>query len=178
MVDPIPVQRLRQLVRYDQETGALTWLPRPAEPRFTGRYADQPSLSHVSPTTGYRHGSLDGRDTSAHRAAWALHYGEWPHGQIDHINGDRADNRISNLRLADHVENGRNCKLYKNNKSGVVGVRWVQKARRWWASIRVRQRLIHLGYFTEKDAAIAARKAAEKAHDFQPGHGRKQEQEA
>ena len=90
--------------------------------------------------------------------------------QVDHINGDRLDNRKCNLRLATNQQNSFNKGVYKHNKSGVTGVSWQSRDKRWKASIKVNQKLIHLGNFSNKLDAIKARKEAEKCYfgDFRP----------
>jgi hypothetical protein len=121
---------------------------------------------------GYRRGCFQGREYYAHRVAWALHTGAWPKGEIDHINGDKADNRIANLREVTKVENSRNMPLPANNTSGHIGVAWSKSDKRWTAYIKVGGRRRYLGNFLEKDDAIAARKAAEVRFGFHPNHGR------
>jgi hypothetical protein len=103
----------------------------------------------------------------AHRVIWCLYYSQWPIEQIDHINGIRDDNRIENLREATAQEN--NAFLRKNNKSGIAGVRWYSKTKKWMAYIRVNYKMIYLGYFCSKDLAAAARKAAEVKYGFPNG---------
>lgn len=108
----------------------------------------------------------------AHRIAWAIHYGEWPDGQIDHINGDKSDNRIVNLRDVTPRQNSRNSKLQKNSSSGVNGVRFDKKSGKWKAHIRVDEGTKHLGYFVRFEDAVAARKEADAIYGFHPNHGR------
>jgi hypothetical protein len=90
-----------------------------------------------------------------------MHYGEWPPEQIDHINGIRVDNRIVNLRLADTPQNHANTGPPSTNTSGMKGVRWDKKRRKWKAEITVKGRLIYLGRFKERRHAIVARLEAE-----------------
>jgi hypothetical protein len=159
-----PPNELRQLLRYEPETGKLFWLPRAGDTRgerfFNTRFAGKEALTYLS--KGYRVGSINDADAKAHRVAWAIHYGEWPNGFIDHINGDRADNRIANLRVVDHVGNGRNRKAGANNNSGVIGVGWNKRHKKWRASIRHNGELIYLGAFDNMDDAIRARMRAEE----------------
>jgi hypothetical protein len=82
----------------------------------------------------------------------------------DHINGDGLDNRRSNLRLATATQNGANRKLSSNNTSGVSGVWWDMRLKKWRAQIKVNRRMIPLGQFIEKQAAILARQNAVKIH--------------
>lgn len=84
---------------------------------------------------GYCHGTVNGRTVRAHRLAWRLYYGEWPDGDIDHINGDKTDNRIDNLRSVTHAENMRNRKIRRDNRSGVSGVHWEKSRSRWRVTV-------------------------------------------
>lgn len=109
---------------------------------------------------------------SAHRIAWAIHYGVWPKGEVDHINGDTSDNRIKNLRAVSTSENSKNKSKYRNNTSGITGVSYHKGIRQWTAGIRVDGKRIHLGAFDEKEDAILARMNGEKEYEFHENHGR------
>lgn len=104
---------------------------------------------------GYKRVSVDGVALKQHRVVWALAYGEWPPEQVDHIDGDRANNRPSNLRLAGEVGNQRNVLKHCRNTSGYRGVYWDKRVRRWKSMIMVRGKSVFLGYFD------IAREAAE-----------------
>jgi len=109
----------------------------------------------------------------AHRLAYAIFHGEMPprEKQVDHIDGNRSNNRIENLRLATHGENQMNRNhLDKRNRTGVTGVFWRAGHQRWQVNIRVNRRLIHLGSFTQKQDAIEARRLAEAKYfgEFAP----------
>jgi hypothetical protein len=179
-----PPELLRQLLRYETDTGKLYWRERTPDmfsdqkhsaehicnawnSRFSGKEAFTATDSH-----GYKHGGLLGRQHLAHRAIWAMLHDEWPSGQIDHINGIRTDNRASNLRGVTNQENSANRKLPKNNKSGQIGVLFRHQLQKWQAVIRVNGTLISLGVFVQKTDAILARKKAEAKYGFHPNHGR------
>jgi len=162
---------LRQLLTYDPDTGALTWLHRPdAKKYWETQYAGKPALTS-SDHRGYRHGTILGRKHRSHRVAWALHYGEWP-DTIDHINGVKDDNRICNLRSVTNRENNKNRPTPSDNTSGVMGVYWHNGRSKWCAKIRVERRCLHLGLFVNFDDAVAARKAAEIKYGYHVNHGR------
>jgi len=170
---------LRDLLDYDPETGVLTWRERPLEyfsserehKRWNTRYAGTCALNCLD-TTGHKHGLIFRKTFSAHRVAWAIHYGGWPWLTIDHINGDPADNRIENLRDVSHKENCRNQTVPKNNASGVLGVYWKKTRMKWCANIRIDGKTKHLGSFTDKADAVAARAEADIKYRFHRNHGR------
>ncbi len=94
-----------------------------------------------------------GKNYRLHRLAWLLTYGEWPEKFIDHINGDRKDNRIKNLREVLNSENLMNCKRYSNNKSGIKGVSWDKKRRKWRVTLTASKKTSHLGYLESLEDA-------------------------
>lgn len=180
----LPIDVLRELISYDPETGALTWLPR--EPKhftgehrmspkgraaqWNGQFAGKPAITTRS-ATGYRKGTIFCRHFFAHRIAFALHHGFWPE-EIDHINGDKADNRACNLRQATPSQNNRNRALPSTNKSGRIGVHYYQLGDCWRAHAKVGGRQVHLGSFQTRQAAVAAREKFERENGFHPNHGR------
>lgn len=151
----ITADRVRELFHYDPETGVLTW----KVDRHSNRVAGKP-VSYIN-AYGYVQAKVDGRLRRVHRLAWLYVYGEWPNGEVDHINGVRNDNRISNLRLASRSQNGRNAKIGRKNKSGFKGVSWDCQHRKWNARVRLNGKSKNLGVFENKeDAAAAYRRAA------------------
>lgn len=180
----VSVSLLRQLISYNPETGELTWLPRweglflegrhsasHACRKWNTRYSGAPALA-AAERHGYGHGDILGKRYKAHRVAWALYYGAWPAGDIDHINGLPADNRIVNLREVTKSENMRNQKRSIANRSGVTGVSWNSLRGKWSAQIKFDGRKRHLGLFARIEDAAEARKAAERRFGFHPNHGR------
>lgn len=176
---------LRQLLRYEPETGKLFWLPRGPE-WFSGgshggsdatakgwnaRFANQPAFNSEC-QSGHLMGALFGVFYFAHRVAYRMAHGDGPHGFIDHIDGDPKNNRISNLRDTTRGENNRNAPRTRANTSGVTGVGWYAPGGVWRAEIRAHGERYYLGAFAEKGDAVAARKAAEVRFGFHPNHGR------
>lgn len=167
---------LLRLLRYEAETGKLFWRDRPPEMfsrekdwvGWQTRYAGCEAFT--TPSKGYWQGSLCKKTVAAHRVAWKMATGEEP-WMLDHINGNRADNRLINLRVASPLDNARNAARYRCNESGIAGVRWHSTRRKWQAYIRSGS-LQHLGYFSTLEDAAAARKAAEARLEFHPNSGR------
>lgn len=173
------VEELREIVDYDALTGALSWRLRPRHffscdrdwSTWNTRYAGKPAFS-TRWKNGYLAGHLFKKTLLAHRVAWALLTGSWPEAQIDHINGRRADNRASNLRSVSPLQNQQNVKQRQDNTSGTKGVDFKKNTQVWRARMRENGRDVLLGYFTDKESAIAARKAAERDAGYHPNHGR------
>lgn len=152
---------------YDPETGKFTWL-------VDRNGCKKGAVAGGSASNGYVRIKLDGKMHQAHRLAWnTMHQDDLlgPDDEIDHIDHDTLNNRIDNLRKVSAAENMRNKVRYRVNKSGVTGVDRPKKCKRWRARIRVAGVLIELGHFDSFDAAVAARKAAEKDHCFHKNHG-------
>jgi hypothetical protein len=153
-------ETLTRLLRYEPETGEIT-LP-----------DGWPAFRRVG-KSGYLVGYLLGRQYPAHRVIWAMVHDEWPE-TIDHINGDKTDNRLANLRSATALDQSRNRKLMASNKTGHSGIR-EERSGRWRAQIGGGGETIYLGTFATKAEAIAARKGAERALGYHQNHGREQE---
>lgn len=110
---------------------------------------------------GYMRISVKGVKYLGQRLAWFYVHGDWPTQHIDHINQNKADNRLSNLRLASRLENSRNRKVFVNNKCGYKGVHFVSNLGKYRAIIKYEGKPIHLGYFHYlDDAALAYNEAA------------------
>jgi hypothetical protein len=98
----------------------------------------------------------------AHRLGWAWMTGEWPVNDIDHINGDRADNRFKNLREATRSQNLQNAGLRSSNKTGYKGVHFCNERQKYVAQIKINKWPKVLGRFQTLEEAVSARLAAEK----------------
>lgn len=147
---PIPsISELRKIFSYDQRTGLITWI------KGSLRWPSGRVAGSFDKGTGYIIVTLRSTAMRGHRLAWALHYGEWPEDEIDHINGIRNDNRVENMRNATRETNNQNIRTAtKANASGILGVRF--KGGSWMSSIRVKGRAIHLGSFGSAEAAHQA----------------------
>lgn len=171
MTDRITIEELSTRVSYNHETGEFTWVHcNLCRPCWNSRFAGKKALC-APHSNGYLFGAIANQKLFAHRAAWALHYGYWPDGEIDHINHDKTDNRIVNLRVVQRAHNAMNLSKSKRNSSGVTGVFKHTQTGRWQAQIRIKRKSIHLGSFESFDDAVAARKKAEDQHGFHQNHG-------
>lgn len=150
-------EALRGIWEYNPKTGEFLWKVRPSI-RSAYRVGDR--VGSVYPS-GYRYLCWKGRDYRAARVAWFFATGEDPQGFIDHINGDKDDNRIANLRIADDRQNQANA-FWSTNTSGVKGVRFDKG--KWQAMITREGKNIYLGRFDSiVDAAMAYKRAAIEA---------------
>ena len=131
----------RELLRYDPETGELFWLPQKGKGRTS---TEKPAGSQKN--DGYIRVTINYREYPAHRVGWLLHYGRWPTLDIDHINGIKNDNRISNLREVTDSENQQNLKRPSaGNKTGYLGVCYYRG--KYLANIKLNGKQHRLGKF-------------------------------
>jgi hypothetical protein len=145
----LTAERLRDVLAYDPDTGVFTWLVDP--PRGAKRAG---SVAGIVLTTGYRQIKVDGRKHLAHRLAFLHVHGRWPEGDLDHSDGNRANNAAANLREATETENQGNMRRPSSNSSGFKGVsltRWG-----WRAGIKKHGRSYNLGTFKTPEEAHAA----------------------
>lgn len=146
-------QVLKELLAYEPETGIFKWAARPSVRMSREKVGTRAGALGAS---GYRYIKYQGKLLREHRLACEFMFGPIPEGiEVDHINGDKSDNRISNLRLATHQQNLANCKNRKNNTSGCKGVTRHFDGR-WRARIMVGGKSLHLGLFEAIEDAAAA----------------------
>jgi hypothetical protein len=149
--------RLREVLSYCKETGQFHWLKRLSKNVAPGRTAG-------SLCQGYVRIKVDGQLFAAHRLAWLFAYGEWPDREVDHIDRDRSNNRLANLRQASSSLNKANTSLRRTNTSGFKGVKFHSQRRRWNARITVNGRQISLGMHDSREEAHQAYVAAAHEH--------------
>lgn len=181
---PLPTpDELRQLLWYEPETGKLFWRERGAEwfAHCTPGHQDRirkgwnaawsGKEAGVTGPYGYNTVTVQALHLMAHRIIWCMEHGHWPNEQIDHIDGDRVNNRLENLRECTHTENQRNMRRSRSNTSGVTGVYWDKKISRWKAEVSLKSRKIYVGVFRDLKEAETAVKAKRAELGFSDRHG-------
>lgn len=159
MAIELTADRLRALLVYVPETGSFRWKPRGQ--RDGSQCNRDREAGSVSKQTGYRTIRVERKLYQAHRLAWLYVYGGWPPEDIDHINGERLDNRIANLRSVPNAVNRQNSKRARSdNRCGVQGVHFDVRRGRWRASVRHEGRAHFLGSFLSPEEARTAYLAA------------------
>lgn len=157
---------LTECFDYDFQSGNLTWKQRPLSHFVDSWRMNQSNsrnfgnvVSMVS-ASGYIEVKISGNTYKSHRIIWKIVTGEEP-SIIDHINGDRTDNRFINLRLATKIQNGANRGISSNNESGFTGVSYHSRDDKWQSYITVNGSRLYLGSFESLDSAIISRQNAE-----------------
>lgn len=165
--DDIGLGYLSQCLKYLPGPGSIYWQHRPfhhfgsaqAWKRWNTMYAHSVAGTNKD---GYLRIGIGNSLYYGHRLAWALHHGEYPEGEIDHINRNRLDNRIMNLREVSHAQNMQNKGERIDNTSGVIGVTWDKASNKWQAGIGVNGKYKNLGRFDCIEHAAIARESAER----------------
>lgn len=152
----LTAERLRELVVYDPSTGVFVNRVK------RGRSPAGKQIGVRMPN-GYLQARVDFDRYLLHRLAWLYVHGQWPEHQIDHINGDKRDNRLSNLRAVTQSQNMQNVGPQSRNKSGFRGVSWDASRNKWAAHICVDRKQRNLGRFASVDEAVAAYRTAQAA---------------
>lgn len=150
MNNPPTAQELKSLLSYCYETGELKWSKR----RCGVKAGSVAGTNHK----GYLRIKIDGSLYLAHRVVWAMHYGSWPEIDLDHVDRDRRNNRIDNLRMVDRSQSCVN-REYPHGESGIRGVSKHKCG--WQAAITMYGKTQYIGLFKTVEEAEAARKGAE-----------------
>lgn len=156
-------ERLKEVLYYNEDTGIFTKLA-------SSSIYDHSTIGIIVgyiEKNGYRRIQIDGVRYSAHRLVFFYLYNKWPEHQVDHLDHNKDNNCLANLKEVTHLENQKNRSLNKNNKSGVSGVSFYQN--KWKAFIGRK----FLGSFINITDAIAIRKAAEIEHGYHQNNGKK-----
>lgn len=157
MVAALTTNRVRELLAYDDTTGIFRW-------RETRGGIRAGAIAGRVNVNGYVEIGIDGRLVGAHRAAWMHANGAIPAGHVvDHINGNKRDNRLGNLRVVTVAQNGRN-RHRPAGANAVVGVTWDKARGKWRADIKVGGKCVTLGRFDRHEEAHAAHVAAKAKH--------------
>lgn len=154
-------ERLKELLDYNPETGLFT------NKIDRGRRAKKGNVAgifHVS--TGYWHIKINNKSYKAHRLAFLWMEGYFPENCVDHIDRDRSNNKWNNLREVSISCNNKNCNIYKTNTSGITGVHFYKKYKKWLAYIVFNSKTKNLGYFDELIDAAKARWEAEVKYKY------------
>lgn len=155
MVGPTQ-KRLKELLNYDPETGMFTWKVR------TSNRVDMTKPAGALSGDGYTKISVDGKQYKAHRLAFLYVNGSWPEEDVDHINGDRLDNRWRNLRDVCRRVNLEN-RRHATAKSGLLGAYFFPHANCWKSAISLGNKTKHLGYFQSAEEAHQAYLVAKRS---------------
>ncbi|MFT5453097.1 MAG: hypothetical protein ACI9N9_002598 [Enterobacterales bacterium] len=174
----LPTQEyLNECFRYDPKTGYLFWKVRPLHhfKTYRGMRAVNGRLGNAIAGClneyGYSRLQVNGKGYYSHRVIWCLLTGEFPPEEIDHINHNRNDNRMSNLRLSTHHENQKNQSIRSDNSSGVTGLHWHKRDKIWQVDIKLNGKTTYLGSFSDKAKAIQCRQAANIKYGYHSNHG-------
>lgn len=145
---------------FDYQNDTLIWKDPPHNEFLIGEPAGRLS------SCGYMYTEIFDTDFRLHRLIWVYHNGDIPDGMlIDHIDGDKLNNAIGNLRLATTSQNRHNMGAYKGSVSRFKGVAWHKKNSKWRVQIRIDGKVQHIGYYEdEREAAIAYDKVARELH--------------
>ena len=152
--------------KYDSNEGSLVYKKIPK-----GVSKSKLNCEAGTKNMGYRSIQIKGKAYLAHRLIWFCEKGYQPE-YIDHINGNKLDNRLSNLRSVSYIENNKNAAMRSDNKSGQTGVCWCKRELSWRVTININKKQKHIGMYKDLQEAIEVRKEAEIKYDFHENHGR------
>lgn len=162
--DDLTADFVRDSLAYDSETGTFTWL----SDLKTGRgrvFISAGSVAGSLTNMGYIQIGLLGKRYMAHRLAWLVMTGVWPDGDIDHIDGNPANNQWANLRDVGHMVNLENQRhAQRGSRSGILGATYQPARNKWQARICIQKKQYHLGHFDSAELAHAAYLQAKRQH--------------
>lgn len=153
--------RLKELLHYNPNTGVFI-----RKVRSSNHKAKVGDIAGSINKRGYIQININNKKHYAHRLAFLYMEGYFPENEVDHINRDTADNKWENLRHVSRSCNLRNSSKSKNNKSGVVGVCWLNREKLWQSQIMVNRNNIKLGCYKNFISAVKSRWGAEKEYNF------------
>lgn len=157
--DDLDFSYVNSRLSYDKTTGILTWKDS-RKKEFIGRIAGYTLVD------GGIAVKIDKKLYKAHRLAWLLYYGQWPNGDLDHIDGNRANNKINNLRIASIRQNGQNRKENRNKPCGTR-----RSFNKWHATITINKKRVFLGSYDTELEAHNAYLSALKSYNVEPYYG-------
>ena len=166
----ITQELLKERIQYDKGTGVFTWL----DVKVNGNKARNKRAGSIDRAGYVQIGfSVNGKSYmfSAHRLAWLYEYGGFPSENLDHLNHNKTDNSIINLRIATNRENLRNQSMSSNNTTGYTGVSFNKHADKYEAYITVNYKRKHLGCFENVEDAGKAAQEARAHYGFHENHG-------
>jgi len=156
----------REIFRYDADTGKLYWR------KISGNQVRPGQEITCKSDRGYLYVKFRGKRYKAHRVIWLMTYGSWPKNDVDHIDHDTSNNRLSNLRDVTKRQNHRNLPMFKSNTSGVTGVSFYKRSKKWVVkAYGADGKQKHIGYFADFDDAVAARDKAYLERGYHQNHG-------
>ena len=163
----IELDTLFTLLDYNSDNGEFKWTYANSKNTNKGKVAGT-KLSNK-----YIRIFIFGKLYQAHRLAWYMYYGKEPEYGLDHIDGNKHNNAIDNLRDVPQASNAKNSSLSISSSSGFTGVTFMKRSKKWRSRIMVDGADIHLGFFNDKQDAIIARVIANKKYGFHENHGKK-----
>ena len=173
------LKQTAKAVSYTPETGFMVWREKPLDiknaARWNANYAGA-KCGTINPN-GYQYIVIrfpcqPTFSILAHRLAWFITHGKLPDQEIDHINQDKLDNRLANLRDVSHKVNLKNRTRLSNNTSGFTGVVWCKKSKKWRARVKIDGKLQHIGLYSSITEADTVAREFRKANGFTETHGR------